>query len=147
MRSSIVLRFALTLMCVSAPALIHAQFQPPSDEELKMTSDPKAPGAAAVYLNREETTDDTLHYHSYYERIKVLTEKGKEYATIHIPYERGQYKVTDIKGRTIHADGTVIPLTVKPEIFRPTGGSRPAAGERLLSINYGQSLSPNRPGK
>ena len=79
-----------------------------------MTADPKAPGAAAVYLYREETTDDALHFHSYYERIKVLTEKGKEQATIRIPYEHGQFKVTDIRGRTIHADGTIVPLTAKP---------------------------------
>jgi hypothetical protein len=67
-----------------------------------------------VYLNREETTDDKLHYHTYYERIKVLSEKGKELATQHIPYEHGVFKVTNIQGRTIHADGTIIPLTVKP---------------------------------
>jgi len=79
-----------------------------------MTSDPKAPGAAAVYLYREETTDDNLHFHSYLERIKVLTEKGKELATVRIPYEHGEFKVTDIQGRTIHADGTIIPLTAKP---------------------------------
>ncbi len=79
-----------------------------------MTEDPKAPGAAAVYLYREETTDDTLHFHGYYERVKVLTEKGKELATVRIPYERRNFKVTDIAGRTIHPDGTVIPLTAKP---------------------------------
>jgi hypothetical protein len=80
-----------------------------------MTADPKAPGAAAVYLYREETTDDSLHYHSYYDRIKVLTEKGKELATVRIPYVYGVDKVTDIQGRTIHADGTIIPLDVKPD--------------------------------
>jgi Domain of Unknown Function with PDB structure (DUF3857)/Transglutaminase-like superfamily len=106
--------FALVLSMLVSPLLLRAQFQQPTDEELKMTSDPKAPGAAAVYLYREETTDDALHYHSYYERIKVLTEKGKEQATIRIPYEHGAFKVTDVQGRTIHADGTVIPLTVKP---------------------------------
>ena len=58
-----------------------------------MTSDPKAPGADAVYLYREEKTDDNLHYHSYYVRIKVLTEKGKELATVRIPYERRSFKV------------------------------------------------------
>jgi hypothetical protein len=79
-----------------------------------MTSDPKAPGAAAVYLYREEVTDDTIHYHSYHERIKVLTEKGKELATIHVPYEHGPFKVVGIKGRTIHSDGTLVPLTARP---------------------------------
>jgi hypothetical protein len=34
-----------------SPALLSfAQFQPPTPDELKMTADPKAPGAAAVYL-------------------------------------------------------------------------------------------------
>lgn len=102
------------LAFITSPTFLHAQFQEPTKEELQMTTDPKAPGAAAVYLYREETTDDQLHFHSYYERIKVLTEKGKEQATIRIPYERGEFKVTDIKGRTIHSDGTVIPLSTKP---------------------------------
>lgn len=102
-------------IALSSPLLVQAQFQQPTAEELKMTADPKAQGAAAVYLYREETTDDHLHFHSYYERIKILSEKGKELATIRIPYEHGQFKVTDIRGRTIHADGTVIPLTAQPQ--------------------------------
>jgi len=114
MRTTALLRSIVLIVAIAAPALLHAQFQQPTADELKMTSDPNAPGAAAVYLYREETTDDQLHFHGYYERIKVLTEKGKEQATIRIPYEHGQFKVTNIAGRTIHADGTIIPLTVKP---------------------------------
>jgi hypothetical protein len=80
-----------------------------------MTADPKAPGAAAVYLNIDEVTDDPLHFHSFYARIKVLQEKGKELATVEIPYYSTNNKVTDIKARTIHADGTIVPLEGKPE--------------------------------
>ncbi|MFZ0336591.1 MAG: DUF3857 and transglutaminase domain-containing protein [Terracidiphilus sp.] len=109
------MRSAVLLLAVLSPALACAQFQPPTDEELKMTADPKAPGADAVYLDVEEIANDPLHYQTYYARIKVLTEKGKELATVTIPYLKGNKKVADIKGRTIHADGTVIPLTVKPE--------------------------------
>jgi hypothetical protein len=114
MRIHAVTRSLLLLLTTASPALVFAQFQEPTKDELQMTADAKAPGAAAVYLYREETTDDSLHFHSYYERIKVLTEKGKELATIRIPYEHGDFKVSDIKGRTIHSDGTVIPLTAKP---------------------------------
>ncbi|HKD59632.1 MAG TPA: DUF3857 domain-containing protein [Terracidiphilus sp.] len=113
MRSKLVLLLLLCLALVS-PVVARAQFQAPSKEELEMTSDPKAPGADAVYLYREEKTDDTLHYHSMYVRIKVLTEKGKELATVRTPYERRNFKVADIQGRTIHSDGTIIPLTAKP---------------------------------
>jgi Domain of Unknown Function with PDB structure (DUF3857)/Transglutaminase-like superfamily len=114
MRNPFFLRSIFLVLLVASTGPLHAQFQQPTDEELKMTADPKAPGAAAVYLYREETTDDALHYQTFYERIKILSEKGKEQATIHVPYLRGNFKVTDIKGRTIHADGTVIPLTAKP---------------------------------
>ena len=108
-------RLLVCLAFFAVPAILHAQFQQPTDEELKMTADPKAPGAAAVYLNVEETTDDPLHFHSFYARIKVLSEKGKELATVELPYEGGDSKVTDIKARTIHSDGTVFPLQGKVE--------------------------------
>ncbi len=103
----------LIFFALASPAVVLAQFQQPTGEELKMTADPKAPGADIVYLNRDEVTDDNSHLHTYSERIKVLTEKGKEQATIRIPYEQGEFKVSGIEGRTIHADGTIIPLTVK----------------------------------
>jgi hypothetical protein len=108
-------RAALLLLAVASPALVRAQFQQPTAEELKMTDDPKAPGAAAVYLNVEEVANDPLHYQSFYARIKVLQEKGKELATVEVPYLRGDTKISEIKARTIHADGTVIPLVGKPE--------------------------------
>jgi hypothetical protein len=103
------------LLIALSPRLLRAQFQEPTKEELQMTDDPKSPGAAAVYLNVVEETNDPLHYHAFYARVKVLQEKGKELATVTIPYQHGYFKITDIKGRTIHADGTIIPLTVKPE--------------------------------
>jgi len=106
--------FAFVAFVLGFPGTVFGQFQPPTDEELKMTAEPKVPGAAAIYLYREETVDDNLHYHSFYARIKVLTEKGKELATVGVPYAKGQDSVTDVKARTIHADGTIIPLDVKP---------------------------------
>jgi hypothetical protein len=112
------LRSSLLLHCLllsALPLFLHAQFQEPSKADLQMSDDPKSPGAAAIYLNVAEETNDPLHYHAFYARIKVLQEKGKELATVTIPYHQGNFKVTDIKGRTIHADGTVVPLKVKPE--------------------------------
>src|SRR5215468_697668 len=83
-----------------------------------MTSQPEVPGAAAVYLYKEETTDDSLHSWSVYVRLKVLTEKGKEHANVELGYgshhDGGGFTVGDIAGRTIHPDGTIIPFTGKP---------------------------------
>lgn len=83
------------------------KFQEPTKAELAMTVDPKAPGAPAVYLYREEVTDNFNHYVSVYARIKVLTEVGKDWANVEVPFGGAP---PDIAGRTIHADGTVIPL-------------------------------------
>ncbi len=79
-----------------------------------MTVEPAAPDAAAVYLYREERADDKLHMHWLYVRLKVLTERGKEYADVEIPYEGRSFAVRAVDGRTIHSDGTVIPFTGKP---------------------------------
>jgi len=115
MRISSFVRHLALLFAITSPALLFAQFQQPTAEELKMTDDPKATGAAAVYLNWEEVANDPIHFQSVYVRIKVLQEKGKELATVHLPYWHGNFKIADIKARTIHSDGTVIPLAGKPE--------------------------------
>jgi hypothetical protein len=115
MRISAFVRHLPLLFAITSPALLLAQFQQPTGEELKMTADPKAPGAAAVYLNVEEVANDPIHYQSVYVRIKVLQEKGKELATVHLPYWHGDFKIEDIKARTIHSDGTIVPLVGKPE--------------------------------
>ena len=109
------LRRFFLLAFLLVPASAFAQWQQPTPDELKMTSDPAAPDAPAVYLFREETVNDDLHHHTMYARIKVLTEKGKEmFSDIEIPYERMRYSISDVAGRTIHADGTVIPFAGKP---------------------------------
>jgi hypothetical protein len=115
MRKSLFLCGTVGLVATLSPTVLCAQFQAPNPDELKMTSDPKAPGAAAVYLDYEETDNDGLHSQTYYARIKVLTEKGKEAATVQIPYWGGEFSIGSVSGRTIHSDGTIVPLTVKPE--------------------------------
>lgn len=114
MRLSAFLRAALPLLALASPALAFAQFQPPTDEELKMTADAKAPGAAAIYLYHEETSDDSTGISALYNRIEVLTEKGKELATISVAFEPGNDKLVSLEGRTIHSDGAITPLTAKP---------------------------------
>ena len=133
-RSALFCFLSLLPGCLLLPAAAHAQFQEPTKEELAMTSDPKAPGAAAVYLFYEEKTDDPLHYHSVRARIKVLTEKGKALATVNVPYWRGEQKVTDIHARTIHADGTVVPLEGKPEDLLQMKAGEVQIGRRVFNL-------------
>jgi hypothetical protein len=87
----------------------HAEDWPPvSPEELKMTSEPKAPGAAAIYLFRQVDRDDNIPREHDYARIKILTEEGRKYADLEIPFLKGAEKVRDIQARTIRTDGTIV---------------------------------------
>jgi len=95
-------RITLLIVAFAAPALVFAQFQTPTREELKMTVDPAYPDAAAVYLNHDFKTDDLLHFRSEYVRIKVLKESAKELATVHLGYFKGYATIAAVDGRTIH---------------------------------------------
>jgi len=104
--------FALPM--VLSCSLLRAQFQQPTPEELKMTADPQYPDADAAILNYEQKVDDTVYYTSEYKRIKILRDSAKHLATVSMGYLRGDTEIAAIQGRTIHPDGTIIPLTVKP---------------------------------
>jgi hypothetical protein len=109
-----------------APAFASSnEWAQPTAQQLKMTSDPAAPNASAVYLYYEEIVDDKLHLHKVYAEVKILTEKGKEdFNEIEMPYESGEatpeggnadeQSVNQVRGRTIEPDGTVVPFTGKP---------------------------------
>ncbi|HVC47024.1 MAG TPA: transglutaminase-like domain-containing protein [Terracidiphilus sp.] len=143
------------LLGLATPLAAIGQFHAPTKEELQMTSDPAAPGAAAVYLYREEIQDDPHHFHSVYARIKILKDSGTELATVHINYRKsfvfsatgdnsshlgngfatnfdlpdvnrtgedrpngtdtfvGHIEIGALQGRTIHPDGTIVPMTEK----------------------------------
>ena len=105
---------AACMLCLCAFA--SAQFSPPTPEELSMTSLPEVPGAPALYLFREQTTDDPQHTLTFYTRLKILTEAGIQYANVDLFYVTGQsgFSIDNITGRTIHPDGTIIPFTGKP---------------------------------
>src|SRR6266850_4201125 len=84
------------------------EWQPISQEELKMTSVPEAPGAPAVYLYRQVDRDDGRNGHEYnYVRIKILTEEGRKQADIEIPFVKERESIHSIKARTIRPDGTI----------------------------------------
>ena len=115
------------LLAFSAP-LACAQWTAPTPEELSMTTQREVPGAAAVYLYREEITEDKLHMFSIYTRLKVLTERGKEYSNVELHYasvnDGASVTIDSIQGRTIHPDGSIVLFTGKPydKLVEKTGG-------------------------
>lgn len=113
---------------IALPSLALTDWQKPTAEELSMTSQPEVPGADAVYLFREEITEDRegmngdimddgsdrLNYQSTYVRLKVLNEEGKKYADVQIPYDPRFFTIGSVQGRTIHSDGSIVTFSGKP---------------------------------
>ncbi len=85
-------------------------FQPVSPDELKMTSEPLAPGAPAIILYRQVDRDDNIHtpHEDNYYRIKILTEEGRKHADIEIPFLKANQDVVGVKARTIRPDGSIV---------------------------------------
>ena len=85
-------------------------WQPISQDELKMTSLPEAPGAPAVVLYRQVDRDDNAKTGNEqdYVRIKILTEEGRKYADVEIPYFHDQGNIIAIRARTVRPDGSIV---------------------------------------
>ena len=104
-----VLARAVFLFCVCLVAVAHAgdDWQPILPEELKMTAEPLAPGAPAIYLYRQVDRDDKVGHEENYVRIKILTEEGRKQADLEIPFVKDLTKIRGIKARTLRPDGTI----------------------------------------
>jgi hypothetical protein len=101
----------LLLWCTIPASLKSASaaddWQPITPEELKMTSEPNAPGAPAIFLYRQVDRDDVESHEYYYNRIKILTEEGRKYADVEIPFVKGVGNIHKLEARTIRPDGTI----------------------------------------
>jgi Domain of Unknown Function with PDB structure (DUF3857) len=104
----LLLGFAFCMLTVTLAAA-GIGFQPVSPDELKMTSEPLAPGAPAVILFRQVDRDDNIHrpHEDNYVRIKILTEEGRKYADVEIPFLKGNADVVNVRARTIRPDGSI----------------------------------------
>jgi hypothetical protein len=101
--------FISPLLAVLLTSPVHAiEWLPVTPQELQLTSEPKAPGAAAIYLYRQVDRDDTASETEIYERIKILKEEGRKYADVEIRYTKGDESVRAIEARTIRPDGTIV---------------------------------------
>ena len=89
------------------PVVAGDEWQPISQEELKMTSLPEAPGAPAVYLYRQVDRDDQEAHEYNYLRVKILTEEGRKQADVEIPFFKEEANIHGIKARTIRPDGSI----------------------------------------
>jgi len=116
--------FAFALNAVAAERV--DDFRTATAEERAMNSLPFAPGASAVILDWVQWHDDRDARQSEYVRIKILTEEGKKYGDVSIPYIPLLMNMGKIEARTTKADGTVVPFTGKifEKLIIKTGGVR-----------------------
>ena len=112
----------IAVVCLSLSSPLYAGFSRAQDfhaatpEELAMKNAPGDSGASAVVLDWVRFDDDVYSVGSEYLRIKVLTDEGKKYADVEVPYYATypyNAYVTDISARTIHPDGTIVPFDGK----------------------------------
>jgi len=101
--------FAVCMLAAQA-ANAGVGFQPVSSDELNLKAESLAPGAPAIILYRQVDRDDnssTSHEDEYF-RIKVLTEEGRKYGNVEIPFLKKSQNVVNLHARTIRPDGTIV---------------------------------------
>jgi Domain of Unknown Function with PDB structure (DUF3857) len=139
----VLLLFVVAAARRTQPVSAGDEWQPISQDELKMASEPKAPGAPAIILYRQVDRDDSnvRSPHEYnYVREKIFTEEGRKFADVEIPLVKGQWEIVSIKARTIRPDGTIVNFDGKiyeKEIIK-------ARGIKYLAKTF--SLSDVQPG-
>jgi hypothetical protein len=99
----------LTLL-LAKPVWAGFGFQPVNPDELKMTSEPLAPGAPAIILYRQVDRDDNIYtpHEDNYLRIKILTEEGRSQGNVEIPFFKGMGNIVNVHARTIKTDGSIV---------------------------------------
>jgi hypothetical protein len=108
-----------------------AQWRTVPPEELAMTSEPRAPGAAAIYLYTETDRNNLHRAEMIYRQIKVLTEEGRNLANISITFDDSTEEFRRIDARVIQPDGAVIPFA--GEVYDRTleSGGQPVSAKSL----------------
>ncbi len=113
------LRHLVWFACLASASVSLAQKEdwlPVTQQDQQVKEVPGVPGAKAIQLYYAHYIDDNNHSQFFYNRIKILTEAGKDvrgYADVEIPV-LPFFSVNNLKARTIHPDGTIVEFTGKP---------------------------------
>jgi hypothetical protein len=104
------LTISLFILFAPKPSAGADEWQPIDPADLKMTSEPAALGAPAIFLYRQVDRNDkgTASTEYNYLRIKILTEEGRKYGNVEIPFDKQGYSVDGIRARTIRPDGSIV---------------------------------------
>jgi uncharacterized protein DUF3857/transglutaminase superfamily protein len=106
MRALRIIAVATGLVAAGAQARAE-DWLPVTPEELHMTEEPKAPRAPAIYLYHQVDRDDSASDERVYIRLKILTDEGRKYGNVEIPFNAQHERIVAIEARTIRPDGTI----------------------------------------
>jgi hypothetical protein len=106
------------LLALLAVSVVPARAQkedwlPITQQDLEFKQVPGSPGADAVQLYFADFINDEEQTEFFYQRIKVLNEKGNSHADVEITIPPDG-SISGLKARTIHPDGKIIEFTGKP---------------------------------
>jgi hypothetical protein len=103
---------AFLLLCVAAiaPRTSSAgdDWLPITPADLALKDNPASPGAHAMILYRSSDMDSKESSVHEYIRIKIFTQEGANEADVELPFNKKQVNILDIRGRTIHPDGSIV---------------------------------------
>jgi len=86
---------------------------PVTTQDWQIKDVPGNPGAPAIQLYYADTRDDSHQYQFIYSRIKILNDRGKQYADVAIPLP-SYARFMEVKARTIHPDGSITEFSGRP---------------------------------
>jgi hypothetical protein len=113
---------AAALFAVARPAARPPAWPPISAEDVAMKDCSRQPGAPAVILFREETTDVDKGTTTVFKRLKILTAGGRDLSNVEIPFVAGYTRVTGIEARVVPPLGPEEPF--KGEVLEKTAMRR-----------------------
>ncbi len=137
--------FAFALSVSAGPVPGTEDWQPVNPADLALKDNPSQPGANAMILYRSSDVNEKYaardgSFVSEYVRIKIFTQEGTDKANIEIPFFKESSDIKDIRGRTIHSDGTIVNFDGKS--FEKTIVKM--SGERFLAKTF--TLPDAQPG-
>ena len=119
------------------------EWQPISPEELQMKREPKAPTAAAIYLYRQVDRNDADSSEVNYSRIKILTDEGRNFANVEIPYLKGSNSIHALQARVIRPDGSIVEFdgtVYDKELVKARGVKMMSKSFTLPSVEVGSII-------
>ena len=139
--SLLALVFSLPLLC--------ADWRPLDPTDLALKQSKTDPNADAEALFREVHVLNEQRGFSYgknvvteYVRLKIFTDRSKEFANVHIPYFQ-ESSIYNIEGRTIHPDGSIVELakdSVFEKVLEKRGSKTKVVSFALPAVEVGSII-------